>query len=382
MQDLSEVKKAVLDINNAWQSFKTDNDRMLSTQNEKIDSLQEFYLGLSSPNSSGSKSLSDPEETKAFMSYLRTGRETELQQKSMSTTVDPDGGYLVLPQIETEISKYLRARSPMRRLSRVVPVGSNEYKLPVAVGSPGYGWVGETAARTETTTPGLILVTIPTRELYAMPKLTQVLLDDNDFDLENWLIQEIGEAFGDGESAAFINGDGVLKPRGLFTYATDIAGDASRSVDKFQHVLTGANGGLNGTDPVDALISLVYAVKPQYRANASWLVSPELLETVRKVKNPTTDEYIWQESAQAGQPATLLGYPVEEDENIPAIANGSLSAAFGDFSRVYTITDRNTAMLRDPYTAKPYVQFYTTKRVGGAAGRDFRAVKFLKFSAA
>lgn len=316
-------------------------------------------------------------EAKAFYNYMRTG---EGERKAMSSGSDPSGGYLVPTEIDTALTKYLRARSPMRQLARVVPVGGAEFKEPHSTLGTGYTWVGETTTRPETTAPSFKMTTIPTCEVYAAPQITQNLLDDNAFDLGNWLVDELTDAFGDGEGDAFINGNGVTRPRGLFTYDVVSTADATREHGKFQYVPTGGAGAFASSNPSDALIALVHAVKPQYRANASWLMSGEVLEAVRKFKAASTNEYLWQPSNQMGQPDMLLGYPVYEDENLPAIGSNSLSAAFGDFRRAYTITDRNTAMLRDPFTAKPYVVFYATKRLGGGGGRDTRAVKFLKFA--
>lgn len=321
------------------------------------------------------------EHKSAFLDYMRSGRESDLQQKAMSAGSDPDGGYLVPTQLDTELTKYLRELSPMRQIARVVQVEGAEFKQPASIGGTAYAWVGETGARPATPGAGLKMVTVPTHEVYAAPQVTQQLLDDNAFDLENWLVSELGEAFGDAEGDAFINGDGIAKPRGLFTYDAVSTADATRAHDKFQYIPTGGAGAFAASNPSDALISLVYAVKPQYRRNASWLMSPEVIEAVRKFKSGTTNEYLWQPGTQAGQPATLLGYPIFEDESIPAIGANALCAAFGDFKRAYTVTDRSTSLLRDPYTAKPYVSFYATKRLGGGGGRDTRAVKFLKFAA-
>lgn len=321
------------------------------------------------------------EHTKSFLNFMRSGREADLQQKALSMGADPDGGYLVPAELDNELTKYLRARSPMRQLARVVPVGGAEFKQPASTGGTGYAWVGETQARPETASPGIKMITIPTAEIYSNCPITQSLLDDNTFDLGNWLVEELGDAFGDGEADAFVNGDGVARPRGLFTYDVVSTADATRAHTAFQYVPSGASGAFASTAPADALITLVYAVKAQYRQNASWLMSPEVISLVRRFKGIGTNDYIFQPALAAGQPATLLGYPVYEDENIPAVAANSLGAAFGDFSRAYTITDRSTSLLRDPYTNKPYVNFYASKRVGGGGGRDTRAVKFLKFAA-
>lgn len=352
---------------------------------DRIKALEAESLELSKksgrPGAGSSSMSSHDEHTKSFVAYMRSGREADLQQKSLNIGSDPDGGYLVPTELDRELTKYLRARSPMRQIARVIPVGGAEFKQPASTGGTGYSWVGESEARPATATPGFKMLTIPTNEIYANVPITQQLLDDNTFALGDWLVEELGDAFGDGEADAFINGNGVSRPRGMFTFDVVSTPDATRAHDKFQYVPTGGAGAFAASSPSDALIALVYAVKPQYRTNASWLMSSEVLELVRKFKADTTNEYLWQPSTQAGQPATLMGYPVYEDENIPAIAANSLSAAFGDFSRAYTITDRSTALLRDPYSSKPFINFYATKRLGGGGGRDTRAVKFLKFAA-
>lgn len=380
--DTNEVKSALDEFKGALLGRISKIEQKSGTLDADLTKMSkemaDLTLTLQRPNG-GTRGEHGGAETKAFLDFVRTGRESP-ELKSMSTLSDPDGGYTVPPEIERQLTKYLRARSPMRQVARVVPVSGLEYQQIASTLGTGYAWVGETAARPETDTPKFKAINIPTREVYAQPALTQTLLDDNDFDLENWLIQELGDAFGDAESVAFISGDGVARPRGLFTYPVVATADATRAHTDFQYVPTGGSGAWASSNPSDALISLVYAVKSQYRQNAAWLMSPEVIEDVRLFKTGTTSEYLWRPGTEAGQPATLLGYPVYEDENLPAIAANSLSAAFGDFSRAYTVTDRSTKLLRDPYTNKPYVNFYATKRVGGGGGRDTRAVKFLKFA--
>lgn len=314
-------------------------------------------------------------ETKSYLNYLRTGREPT-EQKAMIAGDDSAGGYLAPSQLELQLTKYLRQRSPMRQLARLVNVSAGEYKMPAATTAAAYAWTSEQGARTETTAPLFKMVTLPTCEVYANPSISQNLLDDNQFNLEQWLIQELGEAFGDAESAAFIVGTGVGQPRGLFTYDMVDTADSTRAHNQFQYVATGSAG---GGITLDKLISLMHALKPQYRQNASWIMSGEVLELVRKLKDGQ-GQYLWQPSNQAGAPSTLFGYPVFEDENVPAIATNSIPVCFGDIQRAYVITDRGTAILRDPYSNKPFVSFYSTKRLGGGAGRDTRAVKFLKLS--
>ncbi len=316
----------------------------------------------------------DALETKSYIQYLRTGREPE--HKAMTVGNDEAGGYLAPSQLEQQLTKYLRERSPMRQLARVVNVQSGAYQMPAAKTSAAYSWVGETAARPDTDSPTIKMIEVPTCEVYACPSISQTLLDDNIFDLESWLIQELAEAFGDAEAAAFITGDGIGKPKGLFTYDMVSTADATRAHNQFQYVPSGTSG---GGITMDVLIGLMHSLKPAYRAGASWIMSGEVLELVRKLKD-TTNNYLWQPANQAGQPSTLFGYPVFEDENVPAIGANAICAAFGDIARSYVVTDRNTRILRDPYSNRPYVSFYSSKRVGGGAGRDTRAVKFLKLS--
>lgn len=378
--DVSEAVQLIKEQNEDWKTFKKANDMRLKNLEDDMRTAQKIA---NRPKFGGG--VNDDREpdahTKSFLDFMRSGREADLQQKSMSSDSDIEGGFLVPTELDSQLTKYLRARSPMRQIARVVSVGSAEFKQPASTLGTGASWVGETQARTATATPEFKMLTIPTNEVYANCPITQALLDDNVFDLGSWLTEELGNAFGDAEADAFINGNGVARPRGMFTYDTVTTADATRAHDKFQYIATGGAGAFASSDPSDALIKLVYAVKAQYRTNASWLISGEVLEAVRKFKLASTGDYIWKPGLAEGQPATLLGYPVFEDQNIPAIAANSLSAAFGDFSRAYTITDRSTSLLRDPYTNKPYVNFYATKRVGGGGGRDTRSVKFLKFAA-
>lgn len=376
-----EIKKLIEDQGAAWEEFKLANFNRIGRLEDNAKMIEDFMAKMGAPLAGGnSKGGFNPnDETKAFLGFMRSGRELP-EHKTMQAGTDPTGGYLLPEQIDGMLSKNLREISVMRQLASVVPVGTSELSQLHSVGGTGYTWVGETTARPETDTPTLKKLNIPTKEVYALPGVTQNLLDDNAFNLESWLVEELSEAFGDAEGDAFVNGDGIAKPRGLFTYDTVATGDATRAHTDFQYVPTGASGAFH-TTKADPLITLVHAVKPRYRRNASWLMNPEVLEAIRKLKEATSDRYLWEPALHAGQPSMLLGYPVYEDENVPGIAANSLSVAFGDFSRAYTITDRSTSLQRDPFTNKPYVMFYAAKRVGGGGGRDSRAVKFLKFSA-
>lgn len=235
----------------------------------------------------------------------------------------------------------------------------------------------ESGARTATNTPSLDLVSFPIGELYASAAATQTILDDALVDMDSWLAGEIAQSFAIAEGTAFISGDGVNKPKGILAYT--IAAEGSQTYGQMGYVATGVAGGFAATNPIDKLVDLTYAPRTPYRANASFMMNRRTLGQVRKFKD-STGQYIWQPSLVAGQPTTLLGFPVYECEDMPDIAASANSIAFGDFEKSYLIVDRtDLRVLRDPYSNKPFVIFYVTKRVGGGV-QDYDALKFLKFA--
>jgi HK97 family phage major capsid protein len=293
----------------------------------------------------------------AWDNFIRTGDASLLEGKSIAS-VNGDGSLIAPVETETRIDAVLAETSPMRRLATVRTIGASAFRKPVSTSGAQSGWAGETDARLETEAPTLELIDFPTGELYAMPAATQALLDDSVADVDAWLAEEVRDVFAAQETAAFISGDGVNKPRG-FIDAPDLG------------VLEPA------VFNTDALIDLIYAPQSRYRANASFVMNRRTINTVRKFKD-ADGNYIWQPSLSAGAPSTLLGYPLVEMEDMPDIGSGVASVAFGDFRRGYLIADRQgVRVLRDPYSAKPYVLFYTTKRVGGGV-QDAEAIKVLK----
>ncbi len=293
----------------------------------------------------------------AWESFIRTGDASALEGKSIAS-VDGDGSLIAPIETETRIDTVLAETSPMRSLATVRTIGASVFRKPVSVSGAQSGWAGETDARLETEAPTLELVDFPTGELYAMPAATQALLDDSVADVDAWLAEEVRDVFAAQETAAFINGDGINKPRGFLTDA-----------------------GLGVIEPdvfdTDSLIDLIYAPQSRYRSNASFVMNRRTINTVRKFKD-ADGNYIWQPSVAAGAPSTLIGYPLVEMEDMPDIGSDAACVAFGDFRRGYLIADRQgVRVLRDPYSAKPYVLFYTTKRVGGGV-QDTDAIKLLK----
>ena len=316
----------------------------------------------------------------AFDAYVRTGDATglrDLEAKALSIGSDPDGGYLVTEELENRVNRGVRNVSPIRAIAQVRRVSGSVYKKPFAITDAATGWVAETAARPETGTPTLAELAFPTMELYAMPAATSALLDDSAVNIDEWIADEVRDSFATQEGTAFVTGNGTARPKGFLDY-TKVA-NASWSWGNIGYITTGAAGAFPATDPGDRLIDLVYAVKSGYRANGTFVFNRAVQAVIRKMKDGDGN-YLWQPAAKAGDASTLMGFPVAESEDMPNIATDSYAIAFGDFRRGYLIVDRaGIRILRDPYSSKPYVLFYTTKRVGGGV-QDFDAIKLLRFS--
>ena len=314
----------------------------------------------------------------AFDGYVRTGRELGLELKAGLSSASNSGGYVVPPETERAIERRLMATSPMREIATVRTVAAGVFRKPVSTAGIASGWVAETADRPETDPATLALLEFPAADLYANPAATQSLLDDALVDLDEWLASEVEDAFAAQETTAFVTGDGTNKPKGFLAY--DTVADASHAWGKIGYVLSGAAGAFASTSPADKLIDLIYAPKAQYRPNGRFVMNRKTVSAVRKFKD-ADGNYIWSPATRPGETASLLGYPVTEIETMPDVASNSFAIAFGDFQRGYLIVDRaGVRVLRDPYSAKPYVLFYTTKRVGGGV-QNFDAIKVMKFAA-
>jgi HK97 family phage major capsid protein len=321
------------------------------------------------------------EHKAAFDLYVRSGEAAglkDLEGKAMQAGSGPDGGYLAPPEIEREVVRRLAQVSPIRALATVRAISGGQYKVAHAVSGPATGWVGETAPRPQTAAPALAELTFPAMELYAMPAATQTLLDDAVIDIEAWLAAEVETAFAEQEGAAFVAGDGVARPKGFLAY--DRVANGSWTWGKIGTLATGVAGAFPAQAPADVLIELVHAVRAGYRQNAGFVMNRKTQSALRKLKDGQGN-YLWQLPSQAGAAATLMNFPVTEAEDMPDIGPAAPAIAFGDFRRGYTVVDRTgVRVLRDPYSAKPYVLFYVTKRVGGGV-QDFAAIKLLTFAA-
>ncbi len=314
----------------------------------------------------------------AFDTFLRKGEEVmgPDERKALSVGTDPDGGYVVNPDLSGRIVMKVFESSPMRAYASVQVISSDALEGLFDLNEASSGWVGETDSRAETNTPQRGKWRIPAHELYAKPKATQKLLDDASINMEAWLASKVAEKFARDEANAFVVGNGVNKPRGFLTFpsGTTLPG----TIERFD---TGVNGAFAAApNGGDVLINALYGLKQQYRANATWFMNRATLKLTRKLKD-SDGAYLWSPGIAAGQPASLLGYPVASFEDMPDPATDSLSIAVGDMREAYQIVDRlGIRTLRDPYSAKPYVEFYTTKRVGGDVV-NFEALKLIEFTA-
>ncbi len=321
-----------------------------------------------------------PSEHKSVWSaYLRRGDESGLQRlegKSLSVGIGSDGGFVAPPELDRMIEMRLKAASPLRAIASVRTTGANVFKKPISTTAAGTGWVTETGARAQTATPSLAMLDFPTAELFANLAATQTLLDDAFVNIEEWIAAEVEEAFAAQERTAFLTGDGVNKPKGLLAYSN--VPDASQAWGSIGYIASGAAGAFAAANPVDRLIDLTYAPKAQFRQNGRFVMNRKTLSSLRKLKDGT-GSYIWAPT-DGGAGSSILGYPVTEIEEMPDIAADAYAIAFGDFQRGYLIVDRaGVRVLRDPFSAKPFVLFYVTKRVG-AGVQNFDAIKLMKFA--
>ncbi len=397
---ISTINQKVDKLGNAWEEFKKLNDRRLQEIEHKgsSDVLTVEHLNRIGSALDGYKSRLDSLETaynrpefssadynqnataeviaehkNAFLNYIRKGVEGDLaflEQKALSNGSDVDGGYLVTPKLYENMAQKIFETSPMRQLASVMTMSTDTFDVIQDMDTPGVGWsASETAVVSESTTPQISKVSIDAYEVVAQPKATQKLIDDATIDIEQWMTEKLVDAFSRLENTAFVSGDGSGKPKGILSYT------AGTGAGQIEQILSGTSAVVTA----DGLIKLYYALKDEYARKATFLMNRATVQAVRLLKD-TTNQYIWNPGLAVGTPDTLMGVPVMLATDIPVPAAASLSVAVGDFKRAYQIVDRHgVRILRDPYTEKPFVKFYTTKRVGGQVV-NFEAVKILKLS--
>lgn len=394
-----ELKDLLTNQNQAFEAFKEANDKRLKSLEakgtvdplleEKVDKANAELTALAKQLDSIEKKMNRPrgtgagderqevaEHKAAFGQFVRKGLDDglrDLEMKAFNLTTAGDGGYAVPLELDNDILSLVRNVSPIRQVATVRQVGGATYKKLVNTGGATSGWVDEDDARTATNTPTFATITPYMGEIYANPAATQQMLDDVFFNAEQFLIEEVSQVFASAEGVAFLSGDGSKKPKGILNYTSVTTADASRAFGQLQHKAAASATAITG----DELIDLVYMLKQGYRTGAVWMMNSTTMGAVRKLKD-TTGQYLWAPGIAAGQPSQLLGYSVYENNDMADIATTAVAVMFGNFKYGYMICDRmGTQVLRDPFTNKPYVHFYTTKRVGGML-MDSCAIKLLK----
>jgi HK97 family phage major capsid protein len=364
-----------------FKGFQAEMTSALHQQEERLTMLQAKTMTYGRPILSTAVETEEPHK-KAFNAYLRHGddealRGLALEGKALSTAVAGDGGYLVDPRTADTVKSMLVATGSIRSIASVVTVDASNFDVLIDRSDVGTGWVTETGSVSETATPLIERISIRLHQLAAMPKASQRLLDDSAFDVEGWLAEKIASRFIRSESAAFVNGDGADKPKGILLPAK--VPNSAWTWGSLGYVASGAAADFPTTNAVDCIVNLVYALAAPYRANATFVMNSKTAGAVRKMKD-ADGRFMWADGLAVAEPPRLMGYPVLICEDMPDIAANAHAIAFGDFAAGYTIAERtDLRILRDPFSAKPHVLFYATKRVGGDIS-DYAAIKLLKFA--
>jgi HK97 family phage major capsid protein len=364
-----------------FNGFQAEVTSALHQQEERLTMLQAKTMTYGRPILSTAVETEEPHK-KAFNAYLRHGddealRGLALEGKALSTAVAGDGGYLVDPRTADTVKSMLVATGSIRSIASVVTVDASNFDVLIDRSDVGTGWVTETGSVSETATPLIERISIRLHQLAAMPKASQRLLDDSAFDVEGWLAEKIASRFIRSESAAFVNGDGADKPKGILLPAK--VPNSAWTWGSLGYVASGAAADFPTTNAVDCIVNLVYALAAPYRAKATFVMNSKTAGAVRKMKD-ADGRFMWADGLAVAEPPRLMGYPVLICEDMPDIAANAHAIAFGDFAAGYTIAERtDLRILRDPFSAKPHVLFYATKRVGGDIS-DYAAIKLLKFA--
>jgi HK97 family phage major capsid protein len=405
MIDMTEVGAATETLARAFEEYKSVNDqrlgeierrggadvlltdklgRMDSVINRLQDDISGVKTALRRPARGEPLAIADRQDgeyKQAFLSYIAKGNDADLATKDMQVIGDHQGGFMVPPEMSDRIVTRQFDTTPMRQIATVMSISSDAVEMLRDTNEPVAQWLSELATRSDTDQGNIGRIRIPVHELYAQPKATQKLLDDATINVEEWLVNRVSDKFARAENTAFVSGDGIAQPRGFLSYSTAATNDNSRAWGVLEHMITGVDGAFNASTGADTLIGLKHKLRAGYLPEAVWLMSRAVADLVRKFKETTSNGYIWQPGLQAGTPSTLLGHPVILAEDMPAVAASSLSLAFGNFREGYTIVDRlGLRVLRDPYTAAPFIKFRCNKRVGGDVV-NFEAIKLLRFSA-
>lgn len=369
---MSELKNVIDGVAVEIQEFKQNHKAMLDDLEQRLDDVE--LKGNRPGSTRGSANTLDK---KAAERFLKAGDGSELQSKTMSTTVNGDGGFTVVPQLHSEILQRLTEGNPLRRLVRIIPnVGSNSFEQLVSAGGAQALRKAELAARAGTNSPQLEKVTIGLTELSAIPALTSELLSSSSFDVVGWLSQEVADAFAAKERYEWLFGTGTDEAKGLLAYTLTADADATRAFGEIQKVTSGASGSFDGDD----LTATIYAMQAQYRPGAVWLMSSDAILAARQLKD-ANNRPLWSDGMALGQPPSLMGYEVVELSDLPALASSSNSVMFANLQRAYTVAENpeHAGVLRDELTQPGFVKFYI-RTMTGAGVIDDKAVKVLQMA--
>lgn len=399
MTDINETMK---ELAVSFEEFKSANDARLKEveQKGKADPLTEdkvnrindhiseveakmkkIEASLNRPAKGAEQEEAKNEYKENFEAYVRKGKEFDVKATALTSGVDADGGYAAPQEVDRNVYDMLLENSPMRTVANVMRVSSGDFKKVVNVHGATAAWAAETGARTLQTVQSLAQVAFAPAELYTILSASQVLLEDAFFDVEAWIASEAAARFALTENAGFVSGTGTDQPKGITSYTTAATADASRAFGTLEHVVTGVAADLPATDTAiaDLLINTAYKLKAGHRAGAVWMMNKATLASVRKIKD-SNNNYLWNPGLNGSTSSTLLGSLVVENEDMASVGANNLPIAYGNFKNGYQIVDRvGTTILRDPYSNKPYVDFYVRKRVDGRV-IDSDAIKFIKCS--
>ncbi|WP_267386530.1 phage major capsid protein [Sphingomonas sp. GC_Shp_3] len=382
-----DPKAMIAALNTAFEEFKTTHDDKIkgkvdalvdtkleainATLNDLTKAIDDQAKAAAAELLLGSKKPVDAAYTGLFGSYMREGtREQEEKLKAeqkvgvraaMSEGSPADGGLTAPIEWDRTVTERLKLISPLRAESTVQSISKAGFIKLFTDRQLGSGWVGETASRPATSTPQFTALPFVPGEIYANAAASQDLLDDSEVDMETWLPNEIETEFSRQEGIAFIGGDGANKPYGVLSYVT---GGSAAARHPWGAIAVRAVAKA-GTIDADAVSQLIYDLAAMYQPNAKFFMNRQTMSTIRLLKDGQ-GRYLWQPTYQVGQPSTLLGASIVDVPDMPNVGAGAVPLLFGDMRETYLVIDRiGFRVLRDPYTNKPYISFYCTKRVGG-----------------
>lgn len=382
-------QKALQEVLESSTKTKAEKDEAVAKINAEFVSLRkemtEIEKKANRPKADGGKQEDTPEQAeyrKAFSTYIRTGEGDsrslkEMGRKAMNSGSDPDGGYLVLPDMDMTIDRVVGVIGVMARLADTVTIGTQKWEKMVKTSGMAMRRVANGATGGETTEPKYAQVGIEVFPAEVEPWVFNEMLEDSRVNLEADLSDEAGVGFAEGANAEYITGTGVIGARGITAYNNVV--NSSYAWGSVGYIRSGKSAAFMSVAPADRVIALQHALKAQYRPGAVWLTNDTTLGVMRQMKDGSGAYYLWQPDPAAAFGGRFLGAPVEVDDNMPALGAGSYSLAYGNFKRAYKIVNRSgTTLIRDNITQKGQTKFNFRRRFGGGIV-NYEALKLMAF---